>query len=464
MTTGAAPVDDLVWTSLEPFERRARWVAVTWAAIGRVLAEDRPIGVDGDEYLALHRWLRGCDADVFTRLVRTPQAYLWARHTEQALTACLNAPAGAVRIHAALAALLEEARLLVLAAALAAHQPLRFDRPLLVHPPVSLAVDDLLLVGDDPVSVVGTEAGEVLVEVGGGTEAAGVVREPTLPSRHGSIRLSPFVLQTSDIESRDRATVLAFGRDGHAKALPVMEASFDLVADHAPEAHRQIVASIDTIALHDPGRADRSQATLSDVPGTFAMPCSPNPYVNDECIIHEYFHNRLFALEEMDRVFEDEAEEAGGGPAVFSPWRVETRPLKGLLHSTYVFAPVAEFWLAVWRSGQAHPEQLALALDETIREGIQLRIGVELLRARARFTPWGDDILGALDRRVGAFLASCREAGVPEDTVAMSTGLDGTIEPLRWVGHDRVSVRQNIRANIERHDTNGDTRELSFAV
>jgi hypothetical protein len=329
---------------------------------------------------------------------------------------------------------------------------------------VSLAAGDLLLVGDDLVPVIGTAAGEVLIEGEGGTGSTAVVREPTLPVRHGSIRLSPFILQISGIESRDRATVLAYGRDGHAAALPVMEASFDLLADRAPEAHRQIVASIDTVALHDPGVADRRQGTLSDIPGTFAVPCSPNPYVNVECIIHEYFHNRLFALEEMGRVFVDATEEEGGGPAVFSPWRVEARPLKGLLHSTYVFAPVAEFWLAVWRLGQADPDQLALALDETIRHGIQLRIGVDLLRDRARFTQWGNDILGALDRRVGVFLASCRAAGVPEDAVAMSSDLDGTIEPLRWVGHDRVSVRQNIRANIEWHDTNGDTRELSFAV
>ena len=129
-----------------------------------------------------------------------------------------------------------------------------------------------------------------------------------------------------------------------------------------------------------------------------------------------------------------------------------------------MFAPVAEFWLAVWRSGRAGPEQLAYALDDTIRHGLQLRMGVEFLRARAKFTPWGSGVLDALDRRVRAFLAACEEAEVPEDTVAMSNGLDGSVEPLRWVGHDRVSVRQNIRANIERHDTNGDTRELSFAV
>ena len=276
--------------------------------------------------------IAGCadrDADVFTRLVRTPQAYLWVRRTERALTAFLGAPDRDSRTHAMLATLLDEAKLLVVAASLATHRPVHFDRAVSVQPPVSLADGDHLLTGDDPVSVVGAEAGEVLVEVGGGTEAAGVVREPALPPRHGSIRLSPFVLQTSGIESRDRATVLAYGRDGHANAAPVMEASFDLLADHAPEAHRQIVASIDTIALHDPGRADRSQATLSDVPGTFAIPCSPNPYVNVECIIHEYFHNRLFALEEMDRVFEDEAEEAGVGPPGLLPLAGRETPPEG---------------------------------------------------------------------------------------------------------------------------------------
>lgn len=465
--TGVAPsVDDLVWTSLEPFERRAERVATSWAAIGRLLEVDRPLGGAEDEYLGLHGWLRSVEPEIFTALVRTPQAYAWVRRTQEALSAGLGRSADRVPVaqHRSLASRLADAKLLFLGAAVAGDQPLRFECPHEVQPPVVLPLGDALLVGDVPIRIMGAGGGDVLIDDAGTTRPADVVREPSLPAEHGSIRLSPFVLQTSDIESLDRSTVLEYGLRGHRQALPLMEESFALLARYAPEAHRQIGATVDTIALHDPGRADGSQASLSDLPGTFAVPCSPNPYVNVECIVHEYFHNRLFALEELGRVFEDETEEAGGGPVVYSPWRVETRPLKGLLHSTYVFAPVAEFWLGVWRAGRADPVQLAYALDDTVRHRLQLAMGVELLRRRARLTPWGQDILDALERRVRAFDAACREAGVPHDTEAMATRLDGTVEPLRWVGRDTVSVRENIRANIEGHDVNGDTRELTFSV
>jgi HEXXH motif-containing protein len=466
VTAAAEPVDDLIWTSLEPFEQRARRVAVVWAAIGRVLQEDPPAGVEADEYLELHRWLRGLEPEVFTSLVRTPQAYTWVRRTHAALTACLDPDGNGHREQArrSLAACLEDAKLLGLGAAAATGGSLELSGPHRVCPPISLPMSDLLLVGDGPVTLTGVSAGEMQARDADTTTAAPIGHEPSLPARHGSIRLSPFVLQTSDIESPDRATVLDYGLDGHRTAGAVMERAFDLIAEHAPESHRQIVATMDTIALHDAGRSERSQATLSDVPGTFAMPCSPNPYTDVECVVHEYFHNRLFALEELDRIFEDEREEAGGGPTVFSPWRVEPRPLKGLLHSAYVFAPVAEFWFAVWRAGRAPADQLAFALDETIRHGLQLRMAVELLDRRGRFTAWGGDVLGALDRRVGAYESACREAGVPDDAGAMSPTLDGRIEPLRWDGHDRVSVRENIRANIARGDLNGDVEALGLAV
>jgi HEXXH motif-containing protein len=359
---------------------------------------------------------------------------------------------------------LEQAKLLVVGAALAAEKGVVFDSPYMAAPPVVVPLSDHVLVGRGATPVGGVQRVAIVADDGQALPVPALVRVPSLPAPHGAVRLSPFVLEDSSIESKERATVRSYGLEGHQAGATVMARSFDLVAAHAPDAHRQIVATIDSIALHDPAEGERSQATLSDLPGTFVMPCSPNPYTNAECIVHEYFHNRLFALEELGPVFADPDEEAGRGEGIFSPWRAEVRPVKGLLHSAYVFAPVAELWLDVWLQGGADELQLAFALDDTIRHRLQLRIGVELLRRRGGLTPWGTSILDALQRRVDGFDQACDEANVPDDTLAMAEDDDGSIRPLRWQNRPRVSVRENIRANIERVDLQGDTRSLDFTV
>lgn len=83
-----------------------------------------------------------------------------------------------------------------------------------------------------------------------------------------------------------------------------------------------------------------SSASSEKIPGIIYL-----PYINNidhlaECIIHENLHQLLFRLEKIINIYKD----GQNIEKYWSPWRDDPRPLRMIMHGSFVFAGVAEFW------------------------------------------------------------------------------------------------------------------------
>jgi hypothetical protein len=106
-----------------------------------------------------------------------------------------------------------------------------------------------------------------------------------------------------------------------------------------------------------------------------------------------------------------------------------------------------------------------LAREDSIRQLLNLKVGMHLLHKHGRFTPHGQTVVDAMQARVDRLVAQSVEIGLEDDAAAMEVNLDGSITPLRWAGYDQpVKVRENLRVNIRNHDINGDCRDLPFRI
>ena len=92
--------------------------------------------------------------------------------------------------------------------------------------------------------------------------------------------------------------------------------------------------------------------SFSQLPGAFAVGEARDRLVLAEDFIHEFYHNRLFCIEERGAFFEGQGDGAEPVDSYYSPWRYDPRPLQGLFHALYVFTGVCRYWLSVFGDPQ----------------------------------------------------------------------------------------------------------------
>lgn len=90
-----------------------------------------------------------------------------------------------------------------------------------------------------------------------------------------------------------------------------------------------------------------NSSSPEELTGLIVVP-SPNENFNNgkeilaECILHEALHNKLYQLEETTKFY---ADKSYLDEIYLSPWRREPRPIRMIMHGSFVFAPIAKFWL-----------------------------------------------------------------------------------------------------------------------
>jgi HEXXH motif-containing protein len=131
-------------------------------------------------------------------------------------------------------------------------------------------------------------------------------------------------------------------------------------------------------------------ASNIDVPGYTYLPGIAKPLDVAECLVHEAMHQKLFRIEHVVPLFE---RDSPADEIFYSPWRVDPRPLRMLLHGCYVFAHVAWMWRA-W--SLAPPPELPSAqagAEIAYRRCCEVLAGVDLLRRFAKLTGRGRAVL-----------------------------------------------------------------------
>lgn len=182
----------------------------------------------------------------------------------------------------------------------------------------------------------------------------------------------------------------------------VVDEALDWINTAAPQLMEEILLGVSAIVpIVSEAPEVHNSATFREAPGLMALSWTPDTAVMAEAIVHEYHHQKLNALLNADPLISGPT----GRAMFYSPWRRDARPLLGILHGSYVFQAVLEFWEKFFQADvpilyEARVEQrMHLIYD-------QVQTGIEVLRREAELTELGRHLLEAMQ----ANLERCQPA------------------------------------------------------
>ncbi len=172
----------------------------------------------------------------------------------------------------------------------------------------------------------------------------------------------------------------------------VLSEALDLVRDHLPDLRREIelfVQQIVPVGYHD---EKHLSASYQEAIGTIYMSLHPNLMTMTEAVIHEFSHNKINALFEIDPVLEN-----AFSPLYTSPVRPDPRPLHGVLLAVHAFLPVARLYERMIEAG--HPLSKKPGFSERFARVRQINAeGAEVLLGHGRPTAVGKALLDEIQR------------------------------------------------------------------
>jgi HEXXH motif-containing protein len=115
--------------------------------------------------------------------------------------------------------------------------------------------------------------------------------------------------------------------------------ALDLIGRHLPDLRGEIDLYIQQIVPVGYDREKHLSASYQEAIGTIYMSLHPSGMTLAEAVIHEFSHNKLNALFELDEVLEN-----AFSPLYASPVRPDPRPLHGVLLAVHAFLPVARLY------------------------------------------------------------------------------------------------------------------------
>jgi len=179
-------------------------------------------------------------------------------------------------------------------------------------------------------------------------------------------------------DASEWATALAAALDPIARHLPELRAEMDL-----------FVAQIVPVGW-DPEK--HLSASYQEIIGTLYLTLHPSRMTLSEALIHEFSHNKLNALFEIDAVLEN-----AWTPLYTSPVRPDPRPLHGVLLAVHAFLPVARLYERMIAAGdpeaQSQPFRARFAAIRKIN-----REGADLVLAEGKPTAVGRGLFDEIGR------------------------------------------------------------------
>jgi HEXXH motif-containing protein len=138
-----------------------------------------------------------------------------------------------------------------------------------------------------------------------------------------------------------------------------------LLAGHLPGRAAELAAGLRTLVplIQTDERSARS-ATIRHAFGVFGLTRPPSAAEFAVTLVHEFQHSKLSAMLDLTPLT-DPADDR----RYFAPWRVDPRPLAGLLQGVYAFVGVADTWRALREvdglapSAEAHFAEARLQVD-----------------------------------------------------------------------------------------------------
>lgn len=170
--------------------------------------------------------------------------------------------------------------------------------------------------------------------------------------------------------------------------LDVLRDAFALVAQHLPDLREEMALFVQSIVPVGYDAEKHLSASYREAIGTVYMTLHPRPMTMVEALVHEFSHNKLNALLELDDVLEN-----AFTPLYRSPVRPDPRPLQGVLLAVHAFVPVARLYEKMREAGDARATGARFA--DIVRIN---REGTAVLRENARPTAVGQGLMAELLR------------------------------------------------------------------
>lgn len=279
-------------------------------------------------------------------------------------------------------------------------EPVRLSRPpaRLLSLPARLAID---LTGARTVVL---ENGALTVEHDGGTTRLDLAA----PASSGPVAVTrPYHVVAGDIllAEVDNNPISMFeahpDKEGNAIDLggrPAAEwtgalgAALGRIERHLPDLYAEMdlfVAQMVPVGWHE---EKHLSASYQEIIGTLYLTLHPSQMTLSEALIHEFSHNKLNALFELDDVLEN-----AFAPLYTSPVRPDPRPLHGVLLAVHAFLPVARLYERMIAAGD--PEAQSAFFRERYAAIRKInREGAELVLDKGKPTPVGRHLFDEIAR------------------------------------------------------------------
>ena len=193
-----------------------------------------------------------------------------------------------------------------------------------------------------------------------------------------------------------RADLTGPAFDSHAFT-EMLGSALSLIQNECRELYEQIQAAnrwYVPIVSHDIN-IHRSY-TRADLTGVIFLSEALDHVLLAEAVVHEFYHGVLNSILKTEPLF-DETEST---ETLYSPWRDDPRPLRGLLHAIYVFSGVARFY-ALSNNTLAQSEYAASARLRRSKLHPQLRCALAQV-PMAKLTPVGRQVIEEIASQVNA--------------------------------------------------------------
>ena len=420
-----------------------------WEALRRILGREPALASspEGEAFLATSAFADTASADSLDRVWADPSSYYRLRVTSDLYRASHGA-LPATRLAAALVDASTDVRSafsqalaswqhVALSLAIADGRDLELSLPIEVREPATLPGLDLVLEATAPVRMTGVRGGVPILEDG---SAVPLARCPTVRVGALEVRMAPFPFMVPGHVAG--LPGLAYQREQQ----PLATAAYTLIREILPETFGEMADSCQVLAMKPYHASDFVNLTHSHFPGGAMLSAVPNRHEMADKLVHEWAHDRLFALEE-DGAFLSPEESLDA--VHYSPWRDEPRPIQGVLHAVYVHVHVWPFWRGIHGSTDA-PEVAGLARDRLTRYALQLQIGIQQVRHCGRLTSRGEALVAWLSERAEAFCRDVTALELGPEVPAYIVTVDGEIERERRGDGVPMSVGAAVAAHARR--------------
>jgi HEXXH motif-containing protein len=168
--------------------------------------------------------------------------------------------------------------------------------------------------------------------------------------------------------------------------------SLDRIARYVPDLRREIDLYVQQFVPVGFDAEAHLSASYREAIGTIYLTLHPQPMTMTEAVIHEFSHNKINALFEIDDVLHN-----AYAPLFASPVRPDPRPLHGVLLAVHAFVPVARLYEAMIEAGDplTHHPSFAARFAGIVAGNHE---GTTVLLAHADPTPVGRAVLDELER------------------------------------------------------------------